>query len=154
MSYVSLPLNRVSGPDGVRCKFQLQARPVVEPRGRAFHTGHLLLFPLTIPFHLAVEQNMIAQTVLWIYIVLLIASGVAGIVKGKSKATLAVAVAFAVGMSLCALHVVSYRWTSWMLLALLVIFAVQLGRTKKLMPAGLMLILTALALALPHLPFR
>ncbi|MBI5819453.1 MAG: hypothetical protein HZA88_10755 [Verrucomicrobia bacterium] len=97
---------------------------------------------------------MIAQTVLWIYIVLLIAGGVAGIVKGKSKATLAAAVAFAVGLSLCALRVLPYGWTSWMLLALLVVFAVQLGRTRKFMPAGLMLILTALALALPHLPFR
>ncbi|MCX6897591.1 MAG: TMEM14 family protein [Verrucomicrobia bacterium] len=97
---------------------------------------------------------MIAETVLWIYIVLLIAGGVAGMVNGKSKATLVAAVAFAVSLCLCALRVLPYRWTSWMLLALLVVFAVQLGRTRKFMPAGLMLILTALALALPHLPFR
>jgi uncharacterized membrane protein (UPF0136 family) len=97
---------------------------------------------------------MIAETVLWIYIVLLVAGGVAGMVKGGSKASLAAAVAFAVGLSLCALHMLPYRWASWMLLALLVVFAVQLGRTRKFMPAGLMLVLTALALALPHLPLR
>ncbi len=97
---------------------------------------------------------MIAETVLWIYIVLLVAGGATGMVKGRSKATLAAAVAFAVGLSLCALHVLPYRWASGMLLALLVVFAVQLGRTRKFMPAGLMLVLTALALALPHLPFR
>ena len=97
---------------------------------------------------------MIAETVLWIYIVLLVAGGVAGIVKSGSKATLAAAVAFAVGLSLSALRILPWRWASWMLLALLVVFAVQLGRTKKFVPAGLMLILTALALALPHLPLR
>lgn len=97
---------------------------------------------------------MIAETTLWIYIVLLVAGGVAGMVKGGNKTTLAAAVAFAVGLSLCALHVLPYRWGAWMLLVLLVIFAVQLGRTKKFMPAGLMLILTALALALPHLPLK
>ena len=97
---------------------------------------------------------MIAETVLWIYIVLLVIGGVAGVVKSRSKATLIMAVAFAVGLSLCALHVLPYRWGSWMLLALLVVFAVLLGRTRKFMPAGLMLILTAVALALPHLPFK
>jgi uncharacterized membrane protein (UPF0136 family) len=97
---------------------------------------------------------MIADTVLWIYVVLLVACGVAGMVKSGSKPTLTAAVAFAVGLSLCALHVLPRRWDAWMLLALLVVFAVQLGRTRKFVPAGLMLILTVLALALPHLPLR
>ena len=35
--------------------------------------------------------------------------------------------------------------------ALLVVFAIRLTKTKKFMPSGLMLVITALALALRHL---
>jgi uncharacterized membrane protein (UPF0136 family) len=97
---------------------------------------------------------MIAQTVLWTYIVMLVVGGVIGMVKGRSLVSLVMSVAFAVPLSLCALRVLSSNWTPWLLLALMIVFAVRLGKTRKFMPAGLMLILTVLALALPHLPFR
>ena len=35
--------------------------------------------------------------------------------------------------------------------ALLVVFAIRLGKTKKFMPSGLMLVVTIVALALRHL---
>jgi uncharacterized membrane protein (UPF0136 family) len=37
--------------------------------------------------------------------------------------------------------------------ALLVVFAIRLGKTKKFMPAGLMLIVTIAALALRNIKF-
>lgn len=100
------------------------------------------------------KDFMIAQTVLWIYIVMLVIGGVIGMVKGRSLVSLAMSVAFAVPLALCALHKLPPSWTPWLLLALMIVFAVRLGQTRKFMPAGLMLILTVLALALPHLPFR
>ena len=39
------------------------------------------------------------------------------------------------------------------LAALLVVFGLRLAKTKKFMPAGLMLLLTLVALALRHLRF-
>jgi uncharacterized membrane protein (UPF0136 family) len=36
---------------------------------------------------------------------------------------------------------------------LLVVFAIRLGKTKKFMPSGLMLVLTLIALAVRHLNF-
>jgi uncharacterized membrane protein (UPF0136 family) len=37
--------------------------------------------------------------------------------------------------------------------ALLVVFAIRLGKTKKFMPSGLLLVVTAAALVLRHLRF-
>ena len=37
------------------------------------------------------------------------------------------------------------------MVALLVVFAIRLSKTKKFMPSGLMLVITVLALALRHL---
>lgn len=70
------------------------------------------------------------NTVLWIYIVLLLVGGLIGFFKGKSKVSLIMSSAFA---------------------ALLVVFAMRLAKTKKFMPAGMMLIVTIAALALRNL---
>lgn len=90
-------------------------------------------------------------TILWIYIVLLIVGGLFGFLKGKSKISLVLSVAFAVALTLCVLHVIPFQYSTWILVALLVVFAWRLIKTRKFMPAGLMLILTVLALALPRL---
>ena len=92
-------------------------------------------------------------TILWIYIVLLVAGGIVGFVKGKSQVSLVMSVCFAAALVLCALQIGPFRieWATWILIALLVVFGIRLGQTKKFMPAGLMLVLTVLALALPHL---
>ena len=94
-----------------------------------------------------------AETILWIYIVLLLAGGVMGLVKGKSKISLIASVAFAIPLILCEFRVLRFDYSTWILLVLLVFFAWRLLKSKKFMPAGLMVILTVLALALPRIHF-
>jgi len=94
---------------------------------------------------------MNTHTVLWIYIVLLVAGGVMGLVKGGSKISLATSVAAAVPLILCNLGVIRFSVSTWILVALILVFAWRLARTKKFMPAGLLIILTTVALALPHI---
>lgn len=94
---------------------------------------------------------MNAQTILWIYIVLLVAGGTMGLIKGGSKISLIMSVAFAVPLILCNLNKLPFHYSTWILVALLLFFAWRLTKSKKFMPGGLMLILTVLALALPHL---
>jgi uncharacterized membrane protein (UPF0136 family) len=92
-----------------------------------------------------------SNTVLWIYIVLLVIGGLIGYLKAGSKVSLIMSVAFAVALSLCALRLVTLRYVAdVLLLALLVVFTLRLTKTKKFMPAGLMLALTIVALALRH----
>jgi len=92
--------------------------------------------------------------VLWIYIVLLVIGGLIGFLKGKSKVSLIMSVAFAAALSLCAADLITIRHAADVLLvALLVVFAMRLVKTKKFMPAGLMLVITIVALALRHFRF-
>src|ERR1044071_6993077 len=92
--------------------------------------------------------------VLWIYIFLLLIGGLMGFFKGKSKVSLIMSAAFAAALSLCAVGIIFQPYVADILLAaLLVVFAMRLGKTKKFMPAGLMLIITLAALALRHMPF-
>jgi uncharacterized membrane protein (UPF0136 family) len=90
-------------------------------------------------------------TILWVYIVLLVAGGVMGLVKGKSKISLITSVAFALLLSLCVTGVWPFRYSTWILAVLLVFFAWRLLKSKKFMPAGLMVIMTVLTLAGLHL---
>jgi len=88
---------------------------------------------------------------LWIYIILLVIGGLIGFFKGKSRVSLIMSVAFAAALSLCAARVIFLPNVADILLAaLLVMFAVRLTKTKKFMPAGLMLVLTLLVLVLRH----
>jgi len=94
-----------------------------------------------------------ADTVLWIYIVLLVAGGCVGYFKAKSKPSLIASLVFAGALSLCAAGVIFQDYVADLLLiALLVVFGIRLAKTKKFMPAGLMVGLTLVALALRHLP--
>ncbi len=97
--------------------------------------------------------RMNAITILWIYIVLLVVGGVVGLLKGKSKISLIMAVSFAAVLVLCALpvHPFNLEIATWVEVALLIVFGIRLAQTKKFMPSGLMLVLTVLALALPRL---
>ena len=89
--------------------------------------------------------------VLWIYIIVLVAGGLIGFLKAKSRVSLIMSAAFAAALSLCAAGIVFQPYVADILLAaLLVVFAMRLAKTRKLMPAGLMLILTIAALALRH----
>jgi uncharacterized membrane protein (UPF0136 family) len=93
-------------------------------------------------------------TILWIYIILLVAGGVMGLVKGRSKISLIASVAFAIPLILCAVDVIPFRYSTWILVALLAFFGWRLLKSPKFMPAGLMTILTVLALALPPILAR
>jgi uncharacterized membrane protein (UPF0136 family) len=66
--------------------------------------------------------------------------------------SLIMSVAFAAALSLCAAHIITMpRLADVLLVALLVVFALRLAKTKKFMPAGLMLVITLVALALRQL---
>ncbi len=94
------------------------------------------------------------QVVLWVYIVLLVAGGAMGFIKAKSKPSLIASTVFAVALALCALGVIrGAHAADWLMLALLGVFGARLAKTKKFMPAGLMLVVTAVALALRNVSF-
>ena len=94
--------------------------------------------------------------VLWVYIVLLLAGGLVGFFKAKSKVSLILSVAFAALLVLTTLRGVFQRpfandLANVILAVLLVVFAMRLAKTKKFMPGGLMLVATIAALALCNL---
>ena len=96
------------------------------------------------------------NTVLWVYIILLIVGGLMGFFKGKSKVSLILSAVFAAALVLAAipnLFDANFRrgLANVLMAALLVVFALRLARTKKFMPAGMMLVLTIAALALRNL---
>ena len=92
-----------------------------------------------------------ADTVLWVYIVLLVVGGLIGFLKGKSQVSLIMSAVFAALLVLCELRIVfQYYVADILLAALLVVFAWRLTKTKKFMPAGMMLVLTLVALALRY----
>ena len=94
------------------------------------------------------------NTVLWIYIVLLVLGGLMGFFKAGSKASLIASVSFAAALSLCATGVIFQRYVADIILAfLLVFFGMRLAKSKKFMPNGMMVILTIAALALRHIRF-
>ncbi len=85
---------------------------------------------------------MTLKIILWIYIALLVGGGMMGFVKAGSKISLISSVAFAVLLILCEFGVIRFDYARWILLALLVVFAIRFARTKKFMPSGLLVILT------------
>ncbi len=96
------------------------------------------------------------NTVLWIYIVLLLVGGLMGFLKAGSKVSLitaAVSAALLVVTTIPGLFQPRFaRGVADLLLAaLLVVFALRLTKTRKFMPSGLMLALTIAALGLRHL---
>ena len=94
---------------------------------------------------------MTPTKVLWVYLVLLVIGGLIGYLKGKSKVSLIMSVTFAAALSLCAAGIIFQAYVADILLAaLLVVFGLRLAKTKKFMPAGLMLVVTIGALALRH----
>ncbi len=102
---------------------------------------------------------MNANTVLWIYILLLLAGGLVGFLKAGSKVSLitsAIAAAVLIVAAIPGLlgRRVASGVADGMMAALLVVFAFRLSKTKKFMPSGLMLVITGLALAFRHLLFQ
>jgi len=94
------------------------------------------------------------KQVLWIYIALLLVGGLFGFFKGKSKVSLIMSATFAAALILCAIGVIFQPNVADILMAvLLVVFAMRLAKTKKFMPAGMMLVVTVAALALRNIKF-
>jgi uncharacterized membrane protein (UPF0136 family) len=91
--------------------------------------------------------------ILWIYIVLLVAGGLVGFLKAKSKMSLFTSVGFAALLTLCAIETIpDPRVADLILIVLLIFFGVRVAKTKKFMPMGMMTLSTVLALALRHFP--
>ena len=87
------------------------------------------------------------EVILWLYLVLLLVGGVFGFVKGKSTVSLVTSVVFGVLLALAASHVIPGVFTGDLLLTLLVVvFAWRFQKTKKLVPAGVMTLVTIAAL--------
>jgi uncharacterized membrane protein (UPF0136 family) len=99
---------------------------------------------------------MTANTVLAIYIFLLVIGGLIGFLKAGSKVSLITSVASAALLALTAIpHLfqpgVRQGLADAIMAALLVVFGIRLAKTKKFMPSGLMLVLTITALVLRHI---
>src|SRR5262245_21635662 len=93
-----------------------------------------------------------AQTVLWIYIILLIIGGLIGFFKAKSQISLIMSVGFAIVLSCWAANIIFYPYVADILLVVLVgVFTMRLVKTRKFMPAGMMMVITIAALALRHI---
>jgi len=97
-----------------------------------------------------------ANTVLWIYIILLLIGGLIGFFKANSKVSLISSSVFAALLVVTALPGVlqpgfARNLGNVIMAALLVVFAIRLAKTKKFMPSGMMLMLTVLTLALRNL---
>ncbi len=87
-------------------------------------------------------------TILWVYIALLLAGGLMGFVKAKSKISLITSAIFAVLLALCATSVIRPFYIADILVGLLlVVFGMRFARGKKFMPSGLMMGLSAAVLA-------
>jgi uncharacterized membrane protein (UPF0136 family) len=88
---------------------------------------------------------------LWIYIVLLVVGGMIGFLKAGSKVSLIMSVSFAAALVLAMKGIIFQRHVIDILLAaLLVVFGIRLTKTKKFMPAGMMLVATLVTLVLWH----
>jgi uncharacterized membrane protein (UPF0136 family) len=87
------------------------------------------------------------EAVLWIYLVLLLAGGVFGFVKAKSKVSLIMSLVFGAILALCALGIIPGAFSGdVVLVALIIVFAKRFQKTRKLMPAGVMTLVTIAAL--------
>ena len=90
----------------------------------------------------------ISVTVLWIYIVLLLAGGVMGLVKAGSRISLITSAIFALLLALCATAVIKPFYIADILVGLLlVVFGVRFAKGRKFMPSGIMLGLSLAVLA-------
>jgi uncharacterized membrane protein (UPF0136 family) len=89
------------------------------------------------------------NTVLWVYIALLIVGGLMGFIKGKSRISLISSTIFAVVLALVAMGTIPSRYVAIGIVAfLLVFFGARFMRSKKVMPAGMMSVVSLIVLIL------
>ena len=99
---------------------------------------------------------MSPNTILWVYIILLLVGGMIGFLKAGSKISLITSAISAALLILTAIPgfldaKLARGMADAIMAALIVVFAIRLTKTKKFMPSGMMLVVTAIALALRHL---
>jgi uncharacterized membrane protein (UPF0136 family) len=104
------------------------------------------------------RMNNFEIKVLWVYIVLLLAGGLIGFFKARSKVSLITSAVFAALLILTTLRGVfqpgfALGLANVILVLLLLVFTVRLGKTKKFMPSGLILVATVAVLALLNIKF-
>ena len=97
------------------------------------------------------------NTILWVYIILLLVGGLIGFFKAGSKVSLITSAGFAAALVLTTVGLfqpsVARGLADTIMAVLLVVFAIRLSKTKKFMPSGMLLILTICVLALRHMRF-
>jgi uncharacterized membrane protein (UPF0136 family) len=92
---------------------------------------------------------MNSETILWIYISLLILGGLMGFIKARSKASVIASVLFAIPLVLCAAGILQPEWIADVILGFLaVFFGMRFVKSKKFMPAGMMAFLSIAALVI------
>ena len=89
---------------------------------------------------------MTPNTVLWIYIGLLLIGGVIGYLKAKSRVSLITSLLFAGLLVLCALNLFVPGVEYALLGILVIVFVIRFAKTKKFMPSGMLGSLTLLTL--------
>ena len=91
----------------------------------------------------------VSHIALWVYIVLLIGGGLVGYLKAGSRVSLIVSLAFGILLTLVNIGVIRSFYVADVLVALLIaVFIMRYLKTKKFMPSGLMIVLSAAALGL------
>lgn len=96
-------------------------------------------------------ENTGPSVILGIYIALLIAGGLMGFIKAKSKASIITSSLFAVLLVITEFVLHRARLSDLLLFVLLAVFAFRYGKGRKFMPAGLMAILSLAVLILRFL---
>ena len=81
-------------------------------------------------------------TILWIYILLLIAGGLMGYIKAKSKASIIASSISALPLILVGLKILPSSLASILLAVLLILFGTKYIRSGTFIPSGIMFILT------------
>lgn len=85
--------------------------------------------------------------ILWIYIVLLELGGLMGLIKAGSKASIIASTIFAVILVMFTMGIFPFQHHVWVLLFLVLFFGLRWAKSKKMMPNGMMAILTIATLA-------
>ncbi len=89
-------------------------------------------------------MHPIAVALLWIFIALLVAGGLMGFLKARSKASLIASVGSAIPLALVALGRLPGTVAVGVLIVLQAVFFMRLRKTGKFMPSGLLLGLSVL----------
>jgi uncharacterized membrane protein (UPF0136 family) len=91
--------------------------------------------------------------VIWVYVVILLVGGLIGYFRAKSKVSLMASAVFASTLIVSVLPGImlpkaALNLANGTLVVLLLVFALRLGKTRKFMPSGLILVATVAVLAL------